>query len=198
MKTNNAILFFFFFFISINVTTAQQGLIGEVKLFAGNFAPRGWKYCNGQSIAINQNQSLFSILGTTYGGDGRTTFKLPKLEGPALGGASATNTTQTKSLGGGKTMKVTFVNKTNETVQAYWIDWSGESHYYGSINSGQSWELTSGSKQLWHFTHGKKLVRDIVLKEGQGSYDIQPTIAPNQSPKMRYIICVEGVYPSRS
>jgi len=197
MKTNNAILFLFFFFISINVTTAQEGLIGEVKLFAGNFAPRGWKYCDGQSIAINQNQPLFSILGTMYGGDGRTSFKLPKLEGPNTGGTT-TSTGQTKSLGGGKTMKVTFVNKTNETVQAHWIDWSGKSHYYGSINSGQSWGLTSGSKQLWRFTHDKKQVRDIVLKDGQNSYDVEPKLNANQSPKMRYIICVSGVYPSRS
>ena len=55
--------------------------IGEVIMFAGNFAPRGWAFCDGQLLAINNNQALFSILGTTYGGDGRTTFGLPDLRG---------------------------------------------------------------------------------------------------------------------
>lgn len=55
--------------------------IGEVKLFAGNFAPRGWAFCEGQLLPISQNSALFSILGTTYGGDGRTTFALPDLRG---------------------------------------------------------------------------------------------------------------------
>ena len=55
--------------------------IGIIKIFAGNFAPRSWAFCNGQLLAIAQNQALFSILGTTYGGDGRTTFALPDLRG---------------------------------------------------------------------------------------------------------------------
>lgn len=50
-------------------------------MFAGNFAPRGWALCDGQLLAINQNQALFSLLGTIYGGDGRTTFGLPELRG---------------------------------------------------------------------------------------------------------------------
>src|SRR5260221_6913469 len=56
-------------------------LIGEIRLFAGNLNPRGWALCQGQLLAINQNQALFSILGTTYGGNGQTTFALPDLRG---------------------------------------------------------------------------------------------------------------------
>ncbi|WP_452597749.1 phage tail protein [Pontimicrobium sp. MEBiC01747] len=55
--------------------------IGEIIMFGGNFAPRGWALCNGQLLAISSNSALFSILGTTYGGDGRTTFALPDLRG---------------------------------------------------------------------------------------------------------------------
>jgi len=55
--------------------------LGEISMFAGNFAPRGWALCDGQLLAISQNTALFSILGTTYGGDGRTTFGLPRLRG---------------------------------------------------------------------------------------------------------------------
>jgi len=55
--------------------------IGEVKMISWNFAPSGWAFCNGQLLPIAQNQALFSILGTIYGGDGRTTFALPNLQG---------------------------------------------------------------------------------------------------------------------
>jgi len=58
-----------------------QPFLGELKLIAWNFAPKGWALCNGQLLPINQNQALFSILGTTYGGDGRLTFALPDLRG---------------------------------------------------------------------------------------------------------------------
>jgi microcystin-dependent protein len=57
--------------------------IGEIKVISFNFPPKGWAFCNGQLLPINQNQALFSILGTTYGGDGRTTFALPNLQGRA-------------------------------------------------------------------------------------------------------------------
>jgi microcystin-dependent protein len=59
----------------------MEPYIGEIKMFAGNFAPAGWALCNGQLLAISQNTALFSILGTTYGGNGTTTFALPNLQG---------------------------------------------------------------------------------------------------------------------
>ena len=58
-----------------------QAFISEVRIFSFSFAPKGWAQCNGQLMPINQNQALFSLLGTTYGGDGRTTFGLPNLQG---------------------------------------------------------------------------------------------------------------------
>lgn len=78
-------------YLGVNYIIATQGLfpsrnsaepyLGEIFLFAGNFAPRGFAFCNGQLLPISQNSALFSILGTTYGGDGRTTFALPDLRG---------------------------------------------------------------------------------------------------------------------
>ena len=59
----------------------SEPFLGEIKIFPFNFAPRGWALCNGQLLPINQNQALFSLLGTMYGGDGRTTFALPNLQG---------------------------------------------------------------------------------------------------------------------
>jgi microcystin-dependent protein len=57
--------------------------LAEIRMFAGNFAPRGWALCDGQLISISQNTALFSLLGTTFGGDGRVTFALPNLQGSA-------------------------------------------------------------------------------------------------------------------
>jgi microcystin-dependent protein len=55
--------------------------LGQIAIFSFNYPPKGWAFCNGQILPINQNQALFSLLGTTYGGDGRTTFALPNLQG---------------------------------------------------------------------------------------------------------------------
>src|SRR5690349_12893487 len=57
--------------------------VGEIRIFAGNFAPTGWSLCNGQLLPISQNTALFSLLGTFYGGDGKSTFGLPNLQGSA-------------------------------------------------------------------------------------------------------------------
>src|SRR5712672_2330958 len=59
----------------------SEAFISEIKIVAFNFAPKGWAMCNGQLLPINQNQALFSLLGTTYGGDGRVNFGLPDLRG---------------------------------------------------------------------------------------------------------------------
>ena len=61
----------------------SEPFVAEIRIFAGNFAPRGWAFCNGQLLPISQNTALFSLIGTTYGGDGRTTTALPNLEGRA-------------------------------------------------------------------------------------------------------------------
>ena len=58
--------------------------IGQIQAFGFNFAPAGWAHCNGQLLAISQNTALFSLLGTTYGGDGRTTFGLPEMRGRSI------------------------------------------------------------------------------------------------------------------
>jgi len=73
--------FVLFVLISVSTLFGREGFIGEIAMFGGNFAPRGWALCDGQLLSIAGNDALFSILGTTYGGDGRTTFGLPDLRG---------------------------------------------------------------------------------------------------------------------
>ena len=60
-----------------------QPYVGEIRMFAGNFAPAGWMFCEGQLLPISQNETLFQLIGTTYGGDGQETFALPDLRGRA-------------------------------------------------------------------------------------------------------------------
>lgn len=69
------------------VYAGMEPYIGEISMFAGNYAPKGWAFCQGQLLSISQNSALFSILGTTYGGNGTTTFALPDLQGRSPIGA---------------------------------------------------------------------------------------------------------------
>src|SRR6476620_9997321 len=76
-----------------------EPFIGEIKMVSFNFAPKGWAMCNGQFLPINQNQALFALLGTMYGGDGKTTFALPDLRGRVAVGVGQSGTGTTYDLG---------------------------------------------------------------------------------------------------
>jgi len=84
-----------------------DSFLGEIRMFAGTYAPRGWAFCNGQLMDISQNAALFSLLGTTYGGDGRTTFGLPDLRGRAaihFGNGPGLNNYRQGQRGGAETI----------------------------------------------------------------------------------------------
>ncbi len=131
----------------------QDCMLAEVKLFAGNFAPRNWAFTNGQIISINQNQSLYSLLGTTYGGDGRTTFALPDLRGRTPIGVGQGSGLSNRQLG----------EKTgSETVTA----------------PSTGIQTQSGT--------------DPVDYGGVPENNMQPSLG------MNYIICLQGLFPSRS
>jgi microcystin-dependent protein len=74
--------------------------LGEIRVFAFTYAPKGWALCNGQTLAINQNQALFALLGTTYGGNGTTTFLLPNFQGNCAISAGTSPSGHTYNLGG--------------------------------------------------------------------------------------------------
>jgi microcystin-dependent protein len=80
-------------------TFSQDGLVGEIKLFAGNFAPAGWMLCQGQTLKVNDNQVLFSIIGNVYGGDGVKTFKIPDLRGRVPIGVGVVQNSKEVNLG---------------------------------------------------------------------------------------------------
>ena len=86
-----------------------QPYVGEIRMFAGNFAPAGWMFCEGQLLPISENETLFNLIGTTYGGDGQSTFALPDLRGrvPLHFGTQGGNTLQLAETGGVETVTLT-------------------------------------------------------------------------------------------
>lgn len=77
----------------------MDGYISEIRMWAANFAPKGWAFCDGSTISIASNTALFSLIGTTYGGDGVTTFKLPDLRGRVPVGVGAGSGLTQRTLG---------------------------------------------------------------------------------------------------
>lgn len=88
MKKIKFIVTFMMFFFGLSNSYCQESYVGQIKIFAGNFPPAGWAFCNGQLLSIAENDVLFSLIGTTYGGDGQTTFALPDLRGRLVTGAT--------------------------------------------------------------------------------------------------------------
>lgn len=101
-------------------SNAQEAFIGEIRMFAGNYAPRGWAFCEGQLLAINSNTALFSIIGTIYGGDGVSTFALPDLRGATVVGPDQYRSEGSKSQGYISTTYETG-DLTLKTIQIHYI-----------------------------------------------------------------------------
>ena len=86
-----------------------QPYVGEIRMFGGNFAPAGWMFCEGQLLPISENETLFQLIGTTYGGDGQSTFQLPDLRGrvPIHQGTGGGGTFQLAETGGAEETTLT-------------------------------------------------------------------------------------------
>ena len=177
--------------------------IGEIIMFGGNFAPRGWAFCDGQLLSIAQNTALFSILGTTYGGDGRTSFGLPDLRGrvamgegtgPGLSSRSlgqrsgaenvTLNTAQLPSHSHAATSVAKAVGgsgNSNDAVGNYWADDAGVSS--GTYHTGPA-DATMNAGAVTTTT---------ADAGGNGSHtNVQPFQCVN------YIIAITGLFPSRN
>ena len=173
----------------------SEPFVGEIRMFAGNFAPQGWAFCDGQLLAVSQNDALFSLLGTIYGGDGRTTFGLPDMRGrlpmhagtgPGLsprrlgakfGAENVTLTvnqmpSHTHSVGGNN------VAGSSSSPSGYFAkDVSNSNLYINSLSSTR----TSMSSNM------------ITNSGGSGSHtNLMPYLCVN------FIIALYGIYPSRN
>lgn len=180
----------------------MEEMIGVIKLFAGNFPPRGFLYCNGAILSIAQNQALFSILGTTYGGDGITTFALPNLNGRAPIGQGSSNTGKSYQLG---EMSGTPEN----TLLASNLPSFASSMRVSKANANSTSPSTTTSIAVTGTPNGRDFDAvpsyvdgdpDTVINPKSVMFIGQNIPVNNMSPylAMNYIICVEGIYPSRS
>lgn len=187
----------------------MEEFIGVVKLFAGNFAPRGWMLCNGQIIGIAQNTALFSILGTTYGGNGQTTFALPDLrgrtavgwgQGPGLsnyvlGQVSGTENVSilTSNMPAHNHVATsTLTLNASNTAATVTTPVAGNSLAVGKdINTDAVSMYTASTPNIP--LSGGSVATTTALNGGNIPVSIlQPTLA------LTYIICTEGIFPSRN
>lgn len=181
------------------VSAQGEMIIGQICMFSGNFAPYGWLYCEGQELSISQYEVLYTVIGTTYGGDGISTFKLPDFRGRVpihtsqthpLGqsGGEATHTLTTNEIPShthalGSNSVALAASSANGTVN------SPKNNYYAvNTKSGNEYSTTTNTQ-----TNAITLSPTTVGVAG-GS---QPH--NNQKPFLTigYIICYEGIYPSR-
>ncbi|GGM19972.1 microcystin dependent MdpB family protein [Deinococcus aerophilus] len=170
-----------------------EPFLGEIKLVGFSFVPRGWAFCNGQLLPINQNQALFALLGTLYGGDGRTTFALPDLRGriPLHHGA-----------GPGLPLMKQGERSGTETVSLTTREVPGHTHLVNASTQAATrttpdgtFLATAGSDEIYLADNPTDaLSPSSVANAGEGlPHDNRmPFLALN------YIIAVFGIYPSRN
>jgi microcystin-dependent protein len=164
----------------------MEPFIGEIRIFAGNFAPRGWAFCNGQLLPINQFTALFSILGVIYGGNGTQTFALPNLQGRVPLGAGAGANLTPRNLGGqvgSRTVTLTSANLPSHThaVGANSAPATADSPAGAVLAAGASFASTANTEMARTGSAG--LNQPIPVE--------QPYLAVN------FIIALDGIYPSR-
>lgn len=177
----------------------SEPFLGEIIMFGGNFAPRQWALCDGQLIPINQNQALFAILGTTYGGDGRTTFALPDMRGRvpmhAGNGPGLTNRRLGEKSGQEQvTLNINNMPSHSHTAVANAVQPVGNSN----DAAGNYWADDAGvSSATYHTGPANTTMNANAVQVGnaggsQPHNNLQPYLCVN------FIICVQGIFPSRN
>ena len=179
----------------------MEGTMSEIRLFAANFAPRTWAYCYGQQLAINSNQALFSLLGTTYGGNGTTTFALPDFRGRIPAGTGVAAGIQQLPMGALLGTPNYTLNNSNmpphtHTAQGtYTLKGLSDQGNTGAAENAYLASLANlySTKPADGFL--KTITPTVTVSIAGGS---QPL--PIQQPYlgMNYIICIQGIYPSRN
>lgn len=169
----------------------SEPFVGEIRMFAGNFAPRGWAFCDGQLLAVSQNDALFTLLGTVYGGDGRTTFGLPDMRGRIplhAGTGSGLSPRRLGATGGSEQVTLTESQLPSHThpVQA--------STDLASVPGPKNnvWARAQSDVYASDFS-GAQLQQEAVTGTGgsQPHANVMPFLC------VHFIISLFGIYPSR-
>lgn len=185
----------------------MEGYIAEIRMFGGNFAPRNWAFCSGQLISIAQNSALFSILGTTYGGNGQTTFGLPDMRGRvpvhAGQGAGLSNYVLGEKAGVEKVTLTTNQMPTHNhgaqaTITAHvgvLEDDGNTQEVAGHVLSNSPSEQLYSSDAATGQLGGVSATGTVTVDFNGGSQSHE-----NRMPLLvvNFIICLYGIFPSRS
>jgi microcystin-dependent protein len=195
----------------------MEGVIGEIRLFAGKFAPRNWAFCDGQNLPISQYQALYSVLGNEYGGDGRTNFQLPDLRGRVPVGAGNAPGLQPIDLGtrGGSEYNTLSVQQ----MPSHTHTASGNPNLTITVNTAEGNQTDPEGNFLAKslFNKGREETFEVntysdsadskALNPSSISGSVDVTVGntggndpiPNRQPYqgLHYIICLNGIYPDR-
>ncbi|RFS15515.1 phage tail protein [Emticicia sp. C21] len=177
----------------------MEGYIAEIRMFAGNFAPRGWAFCQGQLLSIAQNTALFSLLGTTYGGNGQTTFGLPDLRGRVPIGTGQGPGLTSRNLGevGGSETNTLLISQMPAHIHTLNASANGPTinTANGNLLASQSRSNGGTMPNVYAPNSGAVPMGGSAIGVAGGSQpvnNIQPYLGIN------FIICMEGIYPSRN
>lgn len=178
----------------------MEGVIGFTTLFAGNFAPKSWMFCQGQTISIASNTALFSILGTRYGGNGTTTFKLPDLQGRAVIGAGSGPGLSGYELGQSGGAEAITITEAQMPAHIHPVQFTVTQNAAGSATTTNPENNTygedgSGSAFTNPANVGLKPFSGSIAMANAGLGAPVPTVNPYLA--LNYIMCQYGSYPSR-
>jgi len=170
----------------------SEPFVGQITMFAGSFAPRGWALCDGQLLAISQNDALFSLFGTIYGGDGRTTFGLPDLRGRVPIHIGSGPGLSSRTIGHRSGSESVTVARTQLPSHTHPLQGSTDSATTPDP-SGNVFARSSGDAYGSEFSASNMNGAAVGNSGGgQAHSNMQPWLAVN------FIVALFGVYPSRN
>jgi microcystin-dependent protein len=168
-------------------------------IFAGNFAPESWRYCDGSLLSVNENMALFALIGTTYGGDGKNNFALPDLRGRIAVGTGTGNGLPPISLGESAGTEIITLNQANLPAHAHDLSARVGTCSDNHKSNDPTSVLAQTSQALYaplSASTGTTLAGANVKIAVQGGNQPISIIQPYQA--INYIICVEGMFPVRN